>query len=110
DSPPAPAIATPAAGATFRVGEAVALSGSATDPQDGALPASALSWTVIRHHAAHTHPFLGPTAGNGIPFTGPAPEDLAAAANSFLEIRLTATDSRGLQATVTRDFQPAKVD
>jgi hypothetical protein len=48
--------------------------------------------------------------GNNITFTGPAPEDLAAAANSYLEVRLTATDLSGAFATVTRDLQPSKVD
>ena len=37
---PTPVIETPAAGAGFRVGETVVLHGSATDPQDGTLPAS----------------------------------------------------------------------
>jgi glucose/arabinose dehydrogenase/PKD repeat protein len=107
---PVPVIDTPAATDTFRVGEMVTLTGHATDAQDGSLPASSLSWTVIRHHAAHTHPFLGPVAGNGIQFDGPTPENLLAASNSYLEIRFTATDSAGLPATVTRDFQARKVD
>jgi hypothetical protein len=64
---------------------------------------------VILHHDTHTHPFLGPVSGNNATFTGPAPEDLAAAANSYLEIRLTATDIGGLAGTATRDLQPAKV-
>ena len=48
--------------------------------------------------------------GNNVPFIAPAPEDLQAAANSYLEIRLTATDGGGLSATVSRDFRPRKVD
>ena len=35
----------PAAGTTWKVGDVIAFSGSATDAQDGTLPASALSWT-----------------------------------------------------------------
>ena len=97
---PQPTIASPAAGQRFAVGETLTLSGSATDPQEGTLPSTALSWTVIRHHASHTHPYFGPTPGTGLQVTGPAPEDLAAAAtNSHLEVRLTATDSQGLSAT-----------
>lgn len=109
NQPPSPVISSPAAGATFRVGQSVTLTGSASDPQDGILPASALSWTVILHHNDHTHPFLGPVSGNNIGLTAPAPEDLAATDSSYLEIRLTATDSQGLAATATRDFQPKKV-
>jgi glucose/arabinose dehydrogenase/PKD repeat protein len=107
--PPTPVIAIPASSATFTVGQQVTLHGSATDPDEGTLPASALSWTVILHHASHTHPFLGPVAGNDIVFTAPAPEDLAAAANSYLEIRLTATDSAGGSTTISQNFQPRKV-
>ncbi len=110
NTPPTPSISSPAAGALFRVGQSVTLTGSATDAQDGTLPASGLSWSVILHHDTHTHPFFGPAAGNNVMFTTPAPEDLAAAANSYLEVRLTATDSQGLSSTVTRDFNPRKVD
>jgi uncharacterized repeat protein (TIGR02543 family) len=106
---PSTSLLNPGAGETFAVGESVVLQGSATDSQDGTLPASALSWTVILHHNTHTHPFLGPVSGNNIPFTAPAPEDLAAAETSYLEVRLTATDSGGLSSTVTRNFMPHEV-
>jgi glucose/arabinose dehydrogenase len=110
NTPPTPTIETPSAGQRFRVGEPVTLRGSASDAEDGALPAAQLSWEVRQHHDTHWHPFLPPTSGNDVPITTPAPEDLAAASNSFLEIRLTATDSRGLSRTVTRQFDPRKVD
>ncbi|WP_231505308.1 PQQ-dependent sugar dehydrogenase [Cellulomonas sp. URHE0023] len=106
---PVPIISSPAAGATFAVGETFRLDGSATDAQDGTLPASRLSWTILRVHDQHTHPFLGPVTGTGIDVVAPGPEDLAAAANSFLRISLTATDSAGVTTTVVRDFQPRKV-
>jgi hypothetical protein len=41
---------------------------------------------------------------------GAAPEDLAAAANSYLEIQVTATDSDGLSTTVSQDLNPKKVN
>jgi hypothetical protein len=70
-----------------------------------------LTWEVLLHHNNdHTHPFLPPTSGNNITFTAPAPEDLAAATNSYLEIRLKATDSNNLNTTVTRYFYPRKVN
>ncbi|MBV8520347.1 MAG: PQQ-dependent sugar dehydrogenase [Acidobacteria bacterium] len=109
NTPPAPAITAPAAGTLFFVGQNFTLTGSATDAEDGTLPDSALSWTVILHHAAHTHPFLGPVTGNNVALTAPAPEDLLAATNSYLEIGLTATDSGGLSTTVTRQLDPRKV-
>jgi len=107
---PTPTITSPAPGARFAVGQQVTLTGSATDPEQGTLPSSALSWTVIKHHDTHTHPFLGPVSGNNIVITGPAPEDLQATANSYLEIRLTATDAAGASTTVVRNFLPAAVN
>ncbi len=102
-------IAAPAASATFTVDGTYTLTGSATDAQDGALPPSALTWQIIRRHDSHTHPFLQPTTGNNLTFTAPGPEDLSAAATSYLEIQLTATDSRGTTTTVTRAFRPRVV-
>ncbi|MDQ3871517.1 MAG: DNRLRE domain-containing protein, partial [Chloroflexota bacterium] len=109
ETPPAARITSPAASKLFRVGETITLQGSASDAQDGTLPDGSLSWRVILHHATHTHPFLPPTTGNNISFTAPAPEDLLAATNSYLEIELTATDSRGLTSVVTQALNPHKV-
>ncbi|MBD7917439.1 PQQ-dependent sugar dehydrogenase [Cellulomonas sp. Sa3CUA2] len=106
---PVVTLTSPAAGATFTVGDTIRLTGSATDAQDGTLPGASLSWTVVRVHDAHTHPFLGPVTGTGTSFTAPGPEDLAAAANSYLRVSLTATDAQGVETTVTRDLQPRKV-
>ena len=105
-----PTIDSPSADARFRVGQALTLSGGASDPQDGALPASSLSWTVLLHHADHTHPYLGPTVGNDVPLSAPAPEDLAATTSSYLEVRLTATDASGLSRTAVRELRPRLVD
>ncbi|MGW6128618.1 PQQ-dependent sugar dehydrogenase [Cellulomonas sp. NPDC055163] len=106
---PTATITSPAAGATFTVGGTYRLSGSGADAQDGTLPASRLSWTIVRVHDQHTHPFLGPVTGNDVSFVAPGPEDLAAAANSYLRVSLTATDTQGVTTTVTRDLQPQKV-
>lgn len=103
-------INTPSASTQFVVGQALTLSGSASDAQDGALADSALSWTVLLHHNSHTHPIVPQTAGNNIGLTAPAPEDLDAAVLSYLEIRLTATDSQGLSTVVTRAVQPQRVN
>ena len=107
---PTVTITSPSPTELFTVGASYTLRGTATDPQDGTLPDSSLSWTVIRRHDTHTHPYLGPLAGNNIPITGPNPEDLQAAANSDLQIQLTATDSAGLSTTVVQDFKPKKVN
>jgi glucose/arabinose dehydrogenase/PKD repeat protein len=107
---PVPAINAPSTSTRFRVGQTITLQGSATDSEDGTIPDANLRWAVTLHHNTHTHPFVAPTAGNDITFTTPAPEDLLAAGNSYLEITLTATDSRGATATVSQDLRPRLVD
>ncbi len=107
---PVPTIEAPAAGALAAVGDAIVLRGSATDPDQGPLPDTALTWEVELVHATHTHPFLPPTTGNSIPLTFPEPEDLDAAKDSYLRIMLTATDAGGLSQTVTRDLRPQTVE
>lgn len=109
NTPPVPTIQTPAPTDRFAVGETVFLTGSATDPEDGALGDAALRWTVVLHHNDHVHPFLGPVAGNGIAITGPAPEDLEATEASYLEVRLAAVDASGLAGETSRDFEPRRV-
>jgi glucose/arabinose dehydrogenase/PKD repeat protein len=108
---PTPVIESPSADVLFKVGQQITLRGRATDPEDGALPASSFSWEVLRHHnGSHTHPYLSRT-GNNLTFTAPAPEDLSATgAGNYLEVRLKATDSEGLSKTVTREIQPKRVD
>ncbi|MDQ3944296.1 MAG: PKD domain-containing protein, partial [Actinomycetota bacterium] len=108
--PPSPQIQSPSATAVFAVGQVVNVTGGATDPDDGSLPPSALSWEVVRHHDTHTHPFLGPVTGTGVSFEYPGPEDLRAATNSFLEVRLTARDASGLRRTATQKLMPKKVN
>ena len=106
---PVPVIQLPATGTTWRIGQTYTLRGKATDKQDGTLPVSSLSWTVVKHHATHTHPLLGPVSGNDIPITAPQPEDLLAMSNTYLKISLTATDTQGLSKTISRVFNPQKV-
>jgi glucose/arabinose dehydrogenase len=109
NTPPTPTITSPASGATFAVGETITLTGSATDSEDGTIPATGLSWTVLRHHDTHTHPWFGPAIGNNLTFQAPAPEDLLSATNSYIEVILTATDSGGLSSTVSRNVLPRAV-
>jgi glucose/arabinose dehydrogenase/PKD repeat protein len=108
--PPDPTIDSPAPDVLFAVGEPFTLRGSATDPEDGPLAGSALTWEVLKHHATHTHPFLPPTSGSEASITAPFPEDFASTTNSYLEIRLTATDSKGLGKTISQELRPQLVD
>jgi PKD repeat protein len=101
NTPPTPVIDTPTSSRTWAVGEAINFSGHATDAQDGTLPASALSWQVILHHGDHTHTVeTRPGVASGS-FNAPDHDY-----PSYLELRLTATDSGGLTATATVNLQP----
>jgi glucose/arabinose dehydrogenase len=115
NQPPVPVITSPAAGFKFTVGQTITLQGTGSDAEDGTLAGSALAWAVLLHHVDennpanhHTHPYF-----TGVGFsnttTGPHPEDLSAAGLSYLEVRLTATDSLGQSVTVTRTLEPVRV-
>ncbi|WP_163990757.1 PQQ-dependent sugar dehydrogenase [Pyxidicoccus caerfyrddinensis] len=107
---PVPTITSPATTLRFRVGQTLVLTGSATDAEDGTLPDSRLTWEALLHHDSHTHPLLTATSGNNLTLTAPAPEELAAVPASFVEVRLTATDSQGRSTTVVRNVLPNIVD
>jgi glucose/arabinose dehydrogenase len=109
NSPPTPQVVAPTTSTRFKVGETITLKGKATDPEQGTLSSSALTWEVFLHHDEHTHPLLPATTGNSVTFKAPPPENMAAAATSYLEIHLTATDSGGLSRTVVQRFDPKKV-
>jgi len=108
NAPPAPAISAPADDFRFGVGEQITLRGGATDPDEGEIPGERLRWEVRQRHADHFHPYHT-AAGASTTIVAPAPEDLAAVENSFLEVRLTATDALGRSTTITRELRPRLV-
>jgi glucose/arabinose dehydrogenase len=105
--PPQLAIGAPAAGTTWRVGDPITFSGSATDPNEGALPASRLSWRLVLHHCpstCHTHAiqtFDGVTGGSFVAPDHDYP--------SYLELTLTATDYQGLSSSKSVRLDPLTV-
>jgi glucose/arabinose dehydrogenase/PKD repeat protein len=108
NSPPQAVIDLPADGLNWRVGDPISVAGHATDPQQGSLPASALHWDVIQHHCedlCHTHPVTSFSGVESAVFNAPDHEF-----PSYLELRLTATDSWGLQSTASRLLFPRTVD
>jgi PKD repeat protein len=108
NTPPTAFIDAPAAGTTWRVGDVIAFTGHATDPQSGTLPASALTWTLVLQHCPSTcHEHVVQT------FAGVASGSFAAPDHEYpshLELRLTARDSGGLTHTTTRRLDPQTVD
>jgi hypothetical protein len=106
NSPPTAFIDSPLASFTWHVGEVVNFSGHATDPEQGNLPASALSWSLEMQHCpttCHPHP-LGTFPGASGSFTAPDHEY-----PSHLELTLTATDAQGLTDTDTVLLDPETV-
>jgi glucose/arabinose dehydrogenase len=104
---PTATITSPAPGTTWKVGDLIEFAGGATDAQDGPLPASALSWSLILHHCpsnCHTHPLQSFDGVAGGSFTTPDHEYPA-----YLELRLTATDSGGLTDTKSIQLDPKTV-
>ena len=107
---PIASIDSPSAALTWAVGDTIAFSGSATDAEDGAIPATSLDWSFILHHCdtpttCHEHPiqnFPGTSSGSIVAPDHDYP--------SYVELRLTATDSGGLSDTASVELQPATVD
>jgi glucose/arabinose dehydrogenase len=109
NTPPTATILSPDPTVTmWRVGDAIGFSGSATDPEQGALPASALSWTLILQHCpSDCHPhviqdFVGVDSGT---FFAPDHDH-----PSHLELRLVATDAAGSTHTQSVILQSKTVD
>jgi PKD repeat protein len=104
NSPPVPTITAPAAGFKYRDGVSVSLSGSGTDPEDGNLAGSKLSWHVVAHHNTHTHD-LGTFTGATASFTPLVDHD----ADTWYDVILTATDSAGATGTKNVRIDPQTV-
>jgi glucose/arabinose dehydrogenase len=107
NTPPVPVISTPPAGTTWKVGDTIGFSGSATDTQDGALPASALSWNLRIEHCpsnCHTHSVQNWEDVASGSFVAPDHEY-----PSYLVLTLTATDSGGLSGSTSVRLDPRTV-
>jgi glucose/arabinose dehydrogenase len=108
---PTVTINTPTDGSSYLANiDTVNFSGSATDPEDGVLPASSLSWNAVIKHCpngqdCHNH-FLqswdGVSNGSFVyPDHGTDPY--------HIELTLTATDSKGAQSSKTIILNPKPV-
>ncbi len=109
NSPPTAVIDSPSASLLWRVGQVISFAGRASDPQQGTLGASALTWALTMNHCAtpdscHEHPVQEFAGVGGGSFTAPDHEY-----PSYLTLRLTARDAGGLQHSVTRRLDPQTV-
>jgi len=89
NQPPAATITAPANGANFSIGQALVYAGTATDAEDGTLPASAYTWQAARVGGPFFPLAQGVTGGSSSILQVPG---------TFI-IRLTVQDSEGLSDT-----------
>ncbi|MEB2284902.1 MAG: hypothetical protein B6D46_12270 [Polyangiaceae bacterium UTPRO1] len=109
NEPPAATITAPDTAVRWRVGDTIAFAGSATDPEQGTLPPSALSWTLLVERCAGSCTVETVAAASGVAagtFVAPDPGALPAR----LVLRLTATDAGGLTHTTSVTLDPETVD
>jgi glucose/arabinose dehydrogenase/PKD repeat protein len=108
NTPPTATIDAPLSTTTWTVGDVITFSGSATDTQDGPLPASALSWSLILHHCpSNCHSHLVETFSGVASGSFPAPDHEYPA---HLELQLNATDSGGLTDRKSALLYPQTVE
>jgi glucose/arabinose dehydrogenase len=105
DKPPVGSITQPADGTMYNAGDTITYAGTATDQEDGTLPASAYTWQVDFQHNTHAHGFIPPTSGmTGGTFTIPTSGETST--NTWYRIYLTVTDSVGLTYKTYREIHP----
>ncbi len=107
-SKPVVTLLEPVDGSTFRAGETISFSASATDA-DSVLTENSYKWTINLAHNEHTHPEHEPVSGSSgtleIPTTG----------HSFFsetgfDIIVEVTDTEGLSTTKSVHIYPEEVD
>jgi glucose/arabinose dehydrogenase len=101
---PTVVLTVPALAATFVGGDSIDVVIVATDPDEGALGDASVSWWVVLHHAAHTHPYLpaatGTTGRFGVSRAGHEDHDV------FLRVHARAIDADGVADTAFVDVAP----
>lgn len=104
NTPPVATITSPSPSLTFKVGDTITYSGSATDPEDGSLSGASLAWNIRIQHCpggdCHVHTYVQSTGAGGT-FTVPDHGD-----DMYFELTLTATDSDGATDSATVAIHP----
>jgi glucose/arabinose dehydrogenase len=106
---PVVSILAPTDAATFRAGDVITFSGTATDVEDGTLPASAYTWNIDFLHEGHVHPGTPVTGVTNGTFTIPTSGHDFSGFTRY-RITLTVTDSSGLQSSQSVTIFPDKVN
>ena len=107
DTPPELLLAEPLSTLEWAVGDPISFEGESWDEEDGVVPTTSLDWSTRLFHCpsgCHAHPLQAfPAVSSG---SFPAPDHEYP---SYIEVRLTATDSRGLAATKAVAIYPRAV-
>lgn len=105
-TPPTITIGEPANNSNYNAGDTIHYTAFAQDGAGFDINDANISTEVLFHHNTHTHPFLGPIIGRQGTFTIPTTGE--AAADTYFEIKATATDDNGLQSTAIVNVYPNK--
>ena len=97
-------ITSPTSETIYRGGQQITFAATATDPEDGTLPAEQLEWRVVFHHADHTHPAQEWQMGNAGTFIVPQVGETAT--NVWYRLQVRAEDSEGFPQTAFVDIFP----
>lgn len=109
DQAPTGTLSEPAEGSTFASGQSLSLAAFGQDPQDGNLPDSAFTWTVVLRYLGMQEPVFGPVTGNHLTFVAPPLSQPDLASQGLLEVHLELRDSDGYAAEIVRTIQPRRV-
>lgn len=102
--PPTVTVGAPVEGDRYQAGDTINYTAHAIDSAGFDLNDGAIHTEILLHHATHIHPFLGPLVGRAGSFT--IPDHGEAAADTWYEIRVTATDESGLSDTKSVNIYP----
>ena len=98
-------ILSPTTHTRYQAGTTVSFSATATDAEDGVLPASAFSWRVDFHHNTHRHD--GPPIAIGLKEGSfNIPNQGETATDVWYRLILTVTDASGLGSKDSVDLDP----
>lgn len=98
-------IVTPVDNTSYSAATTVSYSGTASDPEQGDLPASAFKWEVFFYHGNLKDALPTLTNSKTGSFDVPNRSDLTT--NAFYRIRLTVTDDKGAVGKDSVDVKPA---
>ena len=106
---PVPVITSPFVNYLYEAGTSFNFSGTATDAEDGELPASAFTWSIRFQHDTHFHPAMDALTGTKSGIFNIS--DMGETSDTvWYRVYLTVTDVFGTKSTVYRDVFPKKVD